>query len=301
VATAIKLVPAESPTPASAASSIGRLEPLGERVLVIAPPGRALRIDVRELWAYRTLLYFLVWRDLKVRYTQTILGVGWAVAQPLLNTVVFTLVFGSLVHVPTDGVPYPIFALAGLVPWTFVATGFAAAGLSLLNSSNLITKVYFPRLVIPWAPVCAAGVDLAVGLALLVVGLAVFRQVPSAQALIVVPLSVLACALTAAGIGSWVSALSVQFRDVKHLVPFVSTLWMYASPIVYPLARVPRAARPWYCLNPVAGIIDGFRASLLGRQVAWGLWSESVAVAVVLFVSGAWYFRRTELVFADLV
>ena len=290
-----------APAPPSAVRAVEVVGAERERKLVIAPPGRAPRLDLRELWAYRTLLYFLVWRDLKIRYTQTVLGVGWAVIQPLLNTVVFTLVFGRLVRVPTDGVPYPIFGLAGLVPWTFVSTGFAVAGASLLNSSNLITKVYFPRLVIPWAPVCAAAVDLAIGLALLGVGLAVYHQTPSAWALVVVPISILLFALAAAGVGCWLSALSIQYRDVKHLVPFLSMLWMYASPIVYPLARVPERFRPLYCLNPLAGVVEGFRSALLGRSVVWSSWLESAAVALVVFVSGALYFRRTESVFADLV
>jgi len=273
----------------------------GGRVLILAPSGRVPRLALRELWAYRTLLYFLVWRDLKVRYTQTVLGVAWAVVQPLLSTVVFTLVFGRLVRVPTDGVPYAVFALAAVVPWTYVSTGFSAAGQSLLNSSNLLTKVYFPRLVIPWAPVCAAGVDLLIGLVLLVGAVIGYAQHPSPWALLVVPASIVAFVLTAAGVGCWIAALSVQYRDVKHLIPFITTLWMYASPIVYPMARVPSRFLVWYDLNPLSGTIEAFRAALVGRPVAWGAWLESALVAVLLFLSGTVYFRRTERVFADIV
>jgi lipopolysaccharide transport system permease protein len=269
--------------------------------LVIAPAGSAPRFAFHELWAYRGLLYFLVWRDLKVRYTQTVLGVAWAVLQPLLNTVVFTLVFGRLVRIPTDGVPYPVFALAALVPWAYVSTAFATAGTSLLNNSNLITKVYFPRLVIPWAPVCAAGVDFGVGLVLLAAALIGYGQVPNSWALIAVPASIVMFALTAAGVGCWVAALSIQYRDVKHLLPFLSTVWMYASPVVYPMSRVPERYRLLYALNPLAGTVEAFRASLVGRPVLWGPWAESAVVAIALFVTGAVYFQRTERVFADIV
>lgn len=269
--------------------------------LVIAPGGRWPRLGLRELWEYRGLLYFLVWRDLKIRYTQTVMGVAWAVLQPLLNTLVFTLIFGRLVRVPTDGIPYPLFALTALVPWTYISTAFAGAGVSLLNSVNLITKVYFPRLVIPWAPVGAAGVDYLVGLILVAVALAVYGRTPSPWALLVVPASTLVFVVTAAGVGCWIAALSIQYRDVKHLVPFLSTLWMYASPVVYPMSRIPAPFRALYALNPLAGSLDGFRAVLVGRPVAWGVWAESAAVGAAIFVTGAVYFRRTERVFADIV
>jgi lipopolysaccharide transport system permease protein len=230
-----------------------------------------------------------------------VLGVAWAVLQPVLNTVVFTLVFGRLVHVPTDGVPYAPFALAALVPWTFVSTSVATSGSSLLNSSNLITKVYFPRRIIPWAPVCAAGVDFGIGLVLVAVALVVFHLVPTPVAAVAVPASIIVFGLTAAGVGSWLAALSIQYRDVKHLIPFISTMWMYASPVVYPMSRVPDRFRFWYALNPLAGSLEAFRASLVGHPVQWGPWAQSAIVAVVLFVSGALYFRRTERVFADIV
>jgi lipopolysaccharide transport system permease protein len=225
----------------------------------------------------------------------------WAVLQPVLNTVVFTLVFGRLVQVPTDGVPYAAFALAALVPWTYVSTASSSAGTSLLNSANLITKVYFPRLVIPLAPVGAAAVDFSIGLVLLGGALVAFGLTPSPWALLAVPISMVAFAITAAGVGCWAAALSVQYRDVKHLLPFATTLWMYASPVVYPMSRVPQRYHLLYALNPLAGTLEAFRSALVGRPVAWGPWMESAGVAVVLFMSGALYFRRTERVFADIV
>jgi homopolymeric O-antigen transport system permease protein len=284
----------------SHAASAGHAGDSGPEV-VIGARGTAASVAWRELWAYRGLLYFLVRRDLKVRYTQTILGVAWAVLQPLLNTVVFTIVFARLVRVPTDNVPYPVFALAALVPWTYVSTAFAAAGTSLLNSAHLISKVYFPRLVIPVAPVCAAAVDFGVGLVLLGGALAAFRQSPSPWSVLLVPACTAVFALTAAGAGCWMAALSLQYRDVRHLLPFLSTLWMYASPVVYPMSRVPVRYQAIYALNPLAGSIEAFRSALVGRPVMWGAYVESAVAAAVLFLSGALYFRRTERVFADIV
>jgi lipopolysaccharide transport system permease protein len=285
------------PTVSDVASSSRR----ASHVVVVQARGGIQGLAVKELWAYRGLLYFLVWRDLKIRYTQTVLGVAWAVLQPVLSTVVFTLVFGRLVRVPTDGVPYAAFALVALVPWTYVSTSVATAGTSLFNSSNLITKVYFPRLLIPWAPVFAAGVDFGIGMVLVAIALAVFHLTPTPVALVAVPASIAIFALIAGGVGCWLAALGIQYRDVKHLIPFLSTLWMYASPVVYPMSRIPERYRTLYALNPMAGTLEGFRAALVGRPVSWGPWVESAIVAVVVFVTGALYFRRTERVFADIV
>lgn len=272
-----------------------------DREVIIAPGARLPRLALRELWAYRGLLYFLAWRDLKVRYTQTVLGVAWAVIQPVLSTVVFTIVFSRIAHVPTDGVPYALFALAAIVPWTYVSSAFATSGQSLLNNSNLITKVYFPRLAIPLAAVGSAGVDFVIGLTLLAIALVAFGRVPDVSALVVVPGSVIAFVATTAGMGCWSAALSLQYRDVKHLIPFFSTLWMYASPVVYPLSHVPTRYQALYALNPLAGTLEGFRDALVGRPVLWGAWTESLVVAVALFLAGAIYFQRTERTFADIV
>jgi lipopolysaccharide transport system permease protein len=276
-----------------------------------APPPRLLqrieasppwpRVDVAELWRYRGLFIFLVWRDIKARYAQTVLGPGWAVLRPLLTMVVFTAVFGRMVRVPSDGVPYAIFSLAGLVAWNYFSTVFTAASGSLLTNKELITKVYFPRLVVPFASVFAGLVDLAIAFVVLMGMMVFFGIVPSAWSLVVVPLVVLAMMLTVGGVGCWLTALNIQYRDVQHLTPFVVQVWLYASPIVYPLSLVPEAYRPLYQLNPMVGVIEGFRASLLGTTpIPWGAIGVSLAGGLLLLVSGVLYFRRTERIFADV-
>jgi lipopolysaccharide transport system permease protein len=269
--------------------------------LVIEPSGRFPRISVRELWAYRGLLFFLVWRDIKVRYAQTVLGAGWAVLQPVAAALVFTVVFGVLARIPSDGVPYPVFALAALVPWTYFSTALTGSSNSLVANTNLITKVYFPRLVIPLAPVLAGLVDFGVALAVMLAVMLGYGMAPAASALVLVPLLVLVMVLTAAGIGCWLSALNIRYRDVRHVVPFLVQLWMYASPIVYPASLVPERWRALYALNPMTGVIEGFRAALLGTPgPAWSTLAISLAVGAALFASGALYFRKTERVFADV-
>lgn len=269
--------------------------------LVIQPAPRVPGINVRELWTYRGLFWFLVWRDIKVRYAQTVLGASWAILQPLLTTVIFAVIFGGLARMPSDGVPYPVFALAGLVPWTYFSTALSGAGGSLVSSTHLITKVYFPRLVIPFAPILAGLVDFAVAFVVLLAGMLAYGVAPSAAALVVVPLLVLAMVLTVAGAGCWLAALNIQYRDVKHLLPFLLQVWMYASPIVYPASLVPERWRALYALNPMVGIIEGFRAVLLRTgSVDWSTIGVSALAGVVLFVSGVLYFRRTERVFADV-
>jgi lipopolysaccharide transport system permease protein len=271
------------------------------RHLVIRPAAGAPRIDFHELWAYRGLLFFLVRRDIKVRYAQTVMGAAWAIIQPLLTTVVFTVVFSMFAKIPADGAPYAVFSLAGLVPWTYFSTALSGASNSLVASTNLITKVYFPRLVIPVAPVIAGLVDLAIGLGLLIVVMLAYGLVPQPMSLIILPPLLISMMLTSAGVGSWLAALNVQYRDVKYVVPFVVQVWMYASPIVYPMSIVPKRYHLLYALNPIAGIVEGFRAALLGtHEVAWGVIALSVLIGLVLFVTGALYFRRTEDVFADV-
>ena len=277
-----------------------RPHPHAHHELVIEPAGRWPRIDFAELWEFRQLLYFLVWRDLKVRYAQTVLGIGWAVLQPLLSMVVFTVIFGRFAKVPSNGVPYALFSLVAVVPWTYFSTAFSGASNSLVASSNLITKVYFPRLVVPLAPVLAGLVDLLIGFGVLAVLMIGYRAVPG-PAIWIVPLLVLLTAMTAAGVGAWLAALNIQYRDVKHLVPFLGQIWMYASPVVYPVSLVPERYRTYYALNPMVGIVEGFRVALLGTgAIPWRLLAVSAAVAITLFASGAMYFRRTERLFADV-
>ncbi|NUO61985.1 MAG: ABC transporter permease [Gemmatimonadaceae bacterium] len=269
--------------------------------MVIEPAARWPRVDLRELWTYRQLLFFLVWRDLKVRYAQTVLGIGWAVLQPLLSMLVFTVIFGRFAKVPSDGIPYAVFSLAAVVPWTYFSTAFSTSSNSLVTSANLISKVYFPRLVVPIAPVLAAIVDLLIGFVVLAALMMVYHVAPSPAAIFMVPLLVLLMAITATGVGCWLSALNIQYRDVKHLVPFLSQIWMYASPIVYPVSLVPARLRPFYALNPMVGIVEGFRSVLLqSGPIPWRLLGISAATGTLLLVGGALYFRRTERLFADI-
>lgn len=270
------------------------------RLVNITPPGRWPTLDLRELWSFRGLFFFFVWRDVKVRYHQTVLGAGWALLQPVLATGVFSLIFGRFARIPSDGVPYPLFVLAGQVLWTYFATALTGASASLVNSTHLITKVYFPRLVVPLAPVLAGLLDLAIALALLLLVLFGFGKFPVPIGIVVFPLSLLILVLTVSGIGCLLAALNIQYRDVKHVTPFLVQLWMYASPIVYPLSIVPAKFRPVFALNPLTGAITGFRAGLLGSPVPWSTLAIGLVVATLLFGAGVLYFRRTERIFADV-
>lgn len=271
-----------------------------EPTVIIEPSGPWPRIDFRELWAYRNLFLFLVWRDIKVRYAQTVLGAGWAILQPVLAMAVFTLIFGNFAKIPSDGVPYPVFSLAALVPWIYFSTALTTASNSLIANPNLITKVYLPRLVIPFAPVLAGLVDFAIALVILFAMMLAFGIVPS-SGVALLPILVLIMMMAAAGIGCLLAALNVQYRDVKHIVPFLVQVLMFASPIVYPMSLVPEAYRVAYALNPMAGVIEGFRSVLLGtNSISWPLLSVSAVSSVVFLTIGALYFRRMERIFADV-
>jgi lipopolysaccharide transport system permease protein len=295
--------------PAAAVGSVAGRRPHGGvaqgdsrgAVRVIRPAARWPTLGVAELWAYRELLGFLVWRDVKVRYKQTVLGAAWAIIQPLMTMVVFTVFFGRLAGIPSDGVPYPLFAFAGLVPWTFFATGVAQSANSLVASSNLLRKVYFPRLLLPIESVAAGLVDFALSLAVLLGLMLAFGVRPSARIVLVVPLLALAL-VTAVGVGLWLSSLNVRYRDVRHTLPFVTQIWLFATPVAYPSTMVPDAWRLVYGLNPMVGVVDGFRWALLGTTTAPGAQvAVSSIVALVVLVTGAYYFRRAERSFADVV
>jgi lipopolysaccharide transport system permease protein len=256
---------------------------------------------VHELWYYRELLYFLVWRDVKVRYKQTALGAAWAIIQPFFTMVVFSLFFGRLAGVPSDGVPYPIFSFAALVPWTFFANGLSQSANSLVASQNLLKKIYFPRLAIPIATVLAGLVDFVLAFAVLLGMMLYYGIVPAMNAVWLVPLLALALT-TALGVGFWFAALNVQYRDVHYIVPFVVQLWLFATPIAYPSTLLDEPWRTVYGVNPMVGVVEGFRWALLGTDTAPGpLLLDSTAVALLLLVSGALYFRRMERTFADVV
>jgi len=267
----------------------------------IAPSRGWVALKLRELWAYRELLYFLVWRDIKVRYKQTALGAAWAIIQPFFTMVVFSVFFGSLAKMPSDGIPYPIFAFAALVPWTFFANGLTQASNSLVGNSALIKKVYFPRLAIPIAGVLSNLVDFALAFVVLLLMMVYFELWPTA-AILWLPLLLLLAFITALGVGLWFSALNVEFRDVRYVVPFLSQFWMFATPVAYPSSLLHEPWRTLYGLNPMAGVVEGFRWALLGNVAAPGplIWA-SAAAALVILVSGAFYFRRMERTFADVV
>lgn len=275
--------------------------PPSDELLEIAPAGRWPALDLRELWAYRGLSLFLVWRDVKLRYAQTLLGFGWAILQPVLAMAIFTVIFGRFAKLPSDGVPYAVFCLTALVPWTYFSTAFTTASTSLVLNTNLITKVYFPRLVIPAAPVLAGLLDLAISASVLALLMAWYGIVPAASSLLIVPLLVVMLAMTALGVGAWLAALNIQYRDVKYATPFLAQVWFYASPLVYPASLVPAEYRVVYAMNPMVGIMEGFRSVLLGTQpLQWSALAVSAAAALLLLVTGTMYFRRTERIFADV-
>jgi len=270
-------------------------------IVQIAPGRGWTALKLGELWAYRELLMFLVWRDIKVRYKQTLLGAGWAIIQPFFTMVVFSLFFGRLAGIPSDGVPYPLFAYAALVPWTFFANGLAQSANSLVSSANLIRKVYFPRLAIPIATVLAEGLDFVLAFCVLLGMMFYFGLVPTANAWWL-PALVLLAVTTSLGVGLWLSALNVQFRDVRYVVPFIAQFWMFATPIAYPSSLLSERWRTVYALNPMVGVVEGFRWALLGTDTAPGpMIAVSAITSVLLLISGAFYFRRMERKFADVV
>jgi lipopolysaccharide transport system permease protein len=272
---------------------------LAPQVIRIEPSRGWVSLGLGELWAYRELLYFLVWRDIKVRYKRTVLGGVWAILQPFMTMVVFSLFFGKLARMPSDGVPYPIFSYAGLVPWTLFASSLAQSTDSLVGSANLIKKVYFPRLVIPLAAVLSATVDFLFAFAVLLGMMAFYGIMPTAK-ITFVPLFLLLVLITSLGVGLWLSAMNIHFRDVRYTIPFIIQLWMFATPVIYPSSILPGAWRTFYGLNPMAGVIESFRWVLLGsgpRPEAMILFSSLVSVA--LLASGAFYFRRMEKSFEE--
>jgi lipopolysaccharide transport system permease protein len=270
-------------------------------VTVIEPPRSWVPLDLRELWDQRELVYFLAWRDIKVRYKQTALGASWAILQPVFAMVVFSIFFGRLGRIPSDGLPYPLWSFAGLVPWTFFAQGLTQAANSLVMSQNLLRKVYFPRLAIPIATVLSAALDFALAFVVLV-GMMLFYGVhPTVHVIWVLPLALLAF-VTALGAGVWFAALSVRYRDVRYVVPFLVQFWLFATPIAYPSSLLPARWRVLYAINPMTGVVEGFRWSLLGTSTAPGVMvAVSAITAMVVLVGGAFYFRRVERTFADLV
>jgi len=258
-------------------------------------------IDLRELCRYRDLFFFLVWRDVKTRYAQSVMGIGWAIIQPLFSMLVFTIVFGHLAEVSSDGVPYAIFSYTALVPWTYFSSSLTDSSASLISASGMISKVYFPRLVIPLSPVLGKLLDFGIALLILFGMMFYFGFIPSLWTL-TLPLLVLLMMLTAAGMGMWLTAMAIQYRDIKYAMGFGVQLLMYAAPVVYPASSVSNAFRLYYGLFPMVGVIEGFRSALLGTNpMPWDLIGIGAGVAIILFISGALYFRHMERVFADVI
>jgi len=270
-------------------------------VIRIEPSSGWVSLKLRELWEYRELLYFLVWRDIKVRYKQTVLGAAWAIIQPFFTMVVFSVFFGKLAKIPSDGIPYPIFSYAALVPWTFFANGLKQASTGLVTHAGLIKKVYFPRLAIPIARVLAGTVDFVLAFIVLLGMMLAYGIVPTVNVLWL-PLFLLLALVTSLGTALWLTAMNVQFRDVGYIVPFITQFWMYATPIAYPSSLLPEPWRTLYGVNPMVGVVEGFRWALLSTDTAPGpILVVSSLAALVLLIGGAFYFRRMEKTFADVV
>ncbi len=269
---------------------------------LIAPPTGTVPIDFRELWAYRELFGFMVWRDVSVRYKQSVFGILWALLTPLITMLIFTIIFGKLAKIPTGGIPYPIFSYAGLLPWLFFSQSMQRAALSMVAERNLLTKVYFPRLIVPMAATLAPLVDLLIASSVLFAMMFYYGLAPTPHSLYLLPLCVLWTWVTAVGVGTWLSALNVYFRDVGQLIPFLVQVWLYASPVVYPASLVPASFQWLYALNPMTGVIEGFRWALLAHGSPPGpLVLLSLSVSAALFVTGGLFFKRMERSFADVV
>ncbi|MEO8260457.1 MAG: ABC transporter permease [Acidobacteriota bacterium] len=284
------------------AAAPGLAAPSGpEPTYVIQPRHGLLRLDLKTIWDYRELLYFLVWRDVKVRYKQTAIGIAWVILQPLLTMIMFSLVFGRLAKIPSDGLPYPVFVYAALLPWTLFASSLSRGSDSVVGSANLISKIYFPRLILPLAAILSPLLDFAVAFVVLI-GMIFWFGITPGWALLTVPLFTVLAVLAALAVGLWLSGLNVRYRDVGHAIPFLIQLWMFASPVAYPATMIPDRWRFIYGLNPMAGVIEGFRWALLGRKTPdFALIGISTLMVVALLIPALIYFRQTERTFADIV
>lgn len=269
--------------------------------VLIRPPQGWVALELKDLWEHREIFYFLIWRDIKIRYKQTILGVAWAVLQPFFTMIVFSVIFGWLARMPSDGVPYPIFAFTALLPWQLFVRSLTASSTSIVANESLITKVYFPRLVIPLSATASGVFDFAIASVVLLGMMAYYHIVPT-SAVWMLPLFVLLAIATAFGVGLWLSALNVQYRDVGHALPFLTQMWLFATPIVYPSSLIPEQWLALYGLNPMSSVVEGFRWALLGTGSKPGpMLMASALMAFVVLVSGLYYFRRMEQTFADAV
>lgn len=272
-----------------------------EHTMVIQPGRSLFRLDLGAVWQYRELLYFLIWRDVKVRYKQTMIGGAWTVLQPLLTMILFTILFGNFAKIPSDGLPYPIFTYTALLPWSYFSQAIARSGASLVGNSHLISKVYFPRLIVPLSAALAPLADFAIAFVVLLSMMVWFGLAPTWSAL-ALPVFLLLALITALAVGLWLSALNVRYRDVGHTIPFLTQFWMFASPVVYSVSLVPEKWRLLYSLNPMVGVIEGFRWALLGKESPdFGVMAVSSVVVLAVLLSGMVYFKKVERTFADVV
>jgi lipopolysaccharide transport system permease protein len=269
-------------------------------LLVIRPSTNRPSLNLQEVWQSRELLYFLIWRDIKLRYKQTALGAIWAIIQPLLPMLIFTLFFGRLAHLPSNGIAYSLFAYAGLLPWTYFSNAVSNSSSSVVGNANLVTKVYFPRMLIPLSGVLAALVDFFIASAILV-AMMIWYRVPLCFSQLWIPLILLATTLLAAGTGMLFAALNVRFRDIRFVLPFFVQFWMFATPVIYPASLVPAKWRWLLALNPMAGMVEGFRAALFGTALEWQMLAISTLAATLILIYSAYFFRRAERTFADVI
>lgn len=275
-----------------------------QQIVIEATSGIAL-LQLRNLWDYRQLIYFLVWRNIKVRYKQTALGITWIVIQPIVAMVIFSVIFGRLLNAPSGGVPYPIFTYVALLPWGYFSGSLTRSSTNLVDSAHLITKVYFPRMSLPISGVLSGLVDFGIAFIVLI-ALMIFYRIRPTPAVVLLPAFLLLAMLTALGFGLWLSALNVRFRDIKHMVPFLVQMWMFLTPVVYSSTLIPEPYRYLMALNPMTGVVVGFRWALLGNNLAdaqppGALFPISIAITLLVLVSGAFYFRSTERTFADII
>ncbi len=272
------------------------------REIIIRPQKGWIPVNLRELWQFRDLLYFLSWRDIKVKYKQTALGAAWAILQPFLTMIVFSILFGKLAKVPSDGIPYPIFVYAGLLPWNYFSSALSNSGNSLVASSNLITKVYFPRLIIPASASLSGLLDFLIASVILIGMMFFYHFTPNAFGIVIIPILIFLTFIVAVGCGLWLSALNVEYRDFQYVIPFLVQIWMFVTPVIYPVTLFPEKYRWLLSLNPMGGIIEAFRASTLGHQpINWNLLIISSGVGILIFFTGMLYFRKVERSFADVI
>jgi lipopolysaccharide transport system permease protein len=267
---------------------------------IIQPSSGWQLVDFKELKEYRDLFYFLVWRDIKVLYAQTIMGFSWAILQPLIQIIMFTIIFGSVAKLPTDGIPYLLFSTVAIIPWTYMSTAMSTSSQSLVASQGMLGKIYFPRVIYPLTPVLSKLVDFGISLLIVLVVL-VYYQVPPTMNLLFLPVFVLTMIIVPAGIGMWLSALAIRFRDVKFAMQFFIRMLMYTAPVVYSASSVPENYRFLYSLNPLVSVVEGFRSCLLGMPMQWAFLFPGIAVAIFIFVSGALYFKHMERIFVDVI